>query len=80
MDEKSNRRIALIAGSLAIVGMGLSAGCSAKETPAPTAPMENSVESKRPEANPTANQTQAPNSFSPAMTAPPPATAVPGDN
>ena len=43
------RRIALCIGGLAIVGMGLTSGCSAtKESPSPTgdSPTSNSVDSK----------------------------------
>lgn len=74
------RKVAVTSAGLAVAGMALVVGCSAKESPAPTAPAGNNVESKRPQTNPDPGQTKAPNSFGPAVTAPPPATAVPGDN
>jgi hypothetical protein len=41
------RRIALFVGGLAVVGMGLTVGCSAKQSPAPNAPADSQVDSKR---------------------------------
>lgn len=40
-----SRKFALGVGGLAIAAMGLTVGCS-KQSPAPTAPVQNTVESK----------------------------------
>ncbi len=71
------RRVALSVAGLAVVGMGLTVGCSAKQAPAPTQQTENQVDSKRsvqkePESKPR-------NSFKPEIKAPAAPTAKPGD-
>ena len=71
------RRITLSVAGLAVVGMGLTVGCSPKQSPAPTEQTENQVDSKRsvqkePEA-------KSPNSFKPQIKAPAAPTAKPGD-
>ena len=68
------RRIALCAGGLAIVGMGLTVSCSAKQSPAPTDSTQNSIDSKAPTA-----KTPSGNSFAPSVKAPPAQTALPGN-
>lgn len=76
------RRFALCVGGLAIAGMGLTVGCSAKQSPAPTAPVQNSVDSKMPQGESAgkASKSQAPQppKAKPAPTAEPGNT--PGDN
>ena len=64
------RRIALCVGGAAIVGMGLTVGCSAKQSPAPTEPAQNSVDAK---------VTKSGNSFAPPVKAPSAPTALPGN-
>ena len=64
------RRIALCAGAVAIAGMGLTVGCSAKQAPAPTEPAQNSVDAK---------VTKSGNSVAPAIKAPAAPTALPGN-
>ena len=67
------RRIALCAGGLAIVGMGLTAGCSAKESPAPSnSPAPSGMDSK-------ISRTNGPGSFAPSNTAKQAPTALPGN-
>lgn len=80
--EKSGftRRIALCVGGLAVVGMGLTVGCSAKQSPAPTEPVQNTVESKLPANTPAQIPAGPKNSFAPSVKAPAAATAQPGDN
>jgi len=78
------RRIALCAGGLAIVGMGVTAGCAAKESPAPTDSSQTSVSSNQ--VSPTTKairptaKTPGPNGNPPSVNAPavPPATVLPG--
>lgn len=78
--SKFSRGFALMVGGLAIVGMGLTAGCSAKQAPSPTEQTENPIESKR-SAVPGVNvpNSQAPNSFKPSLTAKPAPSKAPGD-
>ena len=64
------RRIALCVGGVAIVGMGLTVGCSAKQSPAPTEPAKSRVDSK---------VTKTGNSFAPSVKAPSAPTALPGN-
>ena len=64
------RRVALCAGGVAIVGMGLTVGCSAKQAPAPTEQIQGSVDAK---------VTKSGNSVAPAVKAPPAPTALPGN-
>ena len=64
------RRIALCAGAVAIAGMGLTVGCSAKQAPAPTEPTQSSVDAK---------VTKSGNSVAPAIKAPAAPTALPGN-
>jgi len=78
-----NRGIALTVGGLAIVGMGFTVGCSAKQAPSPTEQTQGPIESKRSNQNgPGANApgSKAPNSFKPSKSAKPAPTAKPGDN
>lgn len=75
------RGFALLVGGLAIAGMGLTAGCSAKQSPAPTEQMDSQVESKRPsQKEPGEKAPKAPNSYKPSVKAPSAPTATPGDN
>jgi hypothetical protein len=71
------RTVGLSVAGLALVGMGLTVGCSAKQAPAPTQQTENQVDSKRsvqkePESKPQ-------KSFKPTIKAPAAPTAKPGD-
>jgi hypothetical protein len=68
------RRIALCVGAVAIAGMGLTVGCSTKQSPAPTDSTQNSIDSKAPTA-----KTPGGNSFAPSVNAPPAVTALPGN-
>jgi len=76
------RRIALCAGGSAILGMGLIAGCAAKESPAPTEPSQTSVGSN--EVSPTAKairptaKTPGPNVNLPSANSPAAPPALPG--
>ena len=71
INSTAARRIALCAGALSILGMGLVTGCAAKESPAPaTVPASNAVDSKV--GNP------GPSSFAPTKSALPAATVAPG--
>ena len=70
MNSGLTRRIALGVGGLAIVGMGLTVGCSAKQAPAPTEQIQGSVDAK---------VTKSGNSVAPAVKAPPAPTALPGN-
>lgn len=74
------RRSALVVAGIAVAGMGLTVGCSAKQAPAPTAPAQNSVDSKRPQGDvkPEEANPQKPVKAKPAPTAKPGNT--PGDN
>lgn len=71
------RNVALLVGALAIAGMGFTAGCSAKQTPAPTEQTDTHVDSKRPKSE----SGEKPNkeSFAPEVTAPAAPTKKPGD-
>lgn len=75
-----NRRIALFVGGLAVVSMGLTVGCSAKQSPAPTAPAQNSVDSKRPQVESGGKPSNAQKPAAPPVKAKPAPTAAPGDN
>ena len=59
------RRIALLTSGLAIVGMGLTAGCAARESGAPAESTPASVDSKAPTA-----KTPAPLDHPPLVTGP----------
>jgi hypothetical protein len=77
-----SRGFALMVGGLAIVGMGFTVGCSAKQAPSPTEQTENPNESKRSAQNGTgenAPRTKAPNSYKPSMTAKPAPTRAAGE-
>ena len=76
MQKTWKRRISLGVAGLAVAGMGLTVGCSAKQSPAPTAPVQNSVDSKRPKD---ANPEQQKPAGGPVKAKPAP-TAEPGDN
>ena len=66
-------RIALCVGALSVVGMGLVAGCSAKESPAPASvPAPNAVDSK-------VSRDGGPSSFAPGKSAAPAPTVAPAD-
>lgn len=85
MNRTLSRKIALIAGGAAIVGMGTLTACSSstKEEPATT---KSSSSSPAPSASNTAPAAPSekgmspkdPNSFSPSVKAPPAPTAEPG--
>ncbi|MGI9164634.1 MAG: hypothetical protein ACR2JI_17185 [Mycobacterium sp.] len=78
MSNRPQRKIALLAGTAALVGMGTMTACSTKEKPAETvapssgssAPVSPTEKSAKPGGN---------NSFSPTVKAPPAPTALPGN-
>ena len=71
------RRTSLVLAGLAVAGMGMTVGCSSKQSPAPTAPVQESVDSKRPQGE--MNQDQ-PKPQKPPVKAKPAPTAEPGQN
>ena len=71
------RRITLSVAGLAVVGMGLTVGCSPKQSPAPTEQTENQVDSKRSAQKEPESKPQK--SFKPTLKAPAAPTAKPGD-
>ena len=73
------RQVALIVGALSVVGMGLTAGCSTKESPStPTAPSSSGVDAKTKPPSPS-RPSSGPNSYAPQVTAKPAPTALPGN-
>ena len=78
MKTSVTRGVAALVGGLAIVGMGVTAGCSPKQAPAPTEQTENPIESKRStQKEPKAKEN---NNFGPQVKATPAPTGTPGDN
>lgn len=77
LSSRLSRRVAVVAGAAAIVGMGSLTACSStKEKPAETkAP---SSESSAP-ASPSPTEKQSVGSFTPSVKAPPAPTALPGN-
>lgn len=73
------RRVALSVAGLAVVGMGFTVGCSAKQAPAPTQQTENQVDSKRSVQKEPESKPKPKKSFEPAIKAPAAPTATPGD-
>ena len=77
MKTSVTRGVAALVGGLAIVGMGVTVGCSPKQAPAPTEQTENPIESKRStQKEPKAKD----NNFGPKVKAPAAPTKKPGDN
>lgn len=78
-----SRKFALVVGGLAIAGMGLTVGCSAKQSPAPTEQVDTQVDSKRGNSD-SAPDAAPKNSYAPKVKAPAAPTAkagnTPGDN
>lgn len=75
--SRLSRRVALVAGAVAIAGMGSLTACSkeTKEKPAETkAPSESSAP-----ASPSPTEKQSVGSFTPSVKAPPAPTALPGN-
>ena len=78
MKTSVTRGVAAVVGGLAIVGMGVTVGCSPKQAPAPTEQMDNPIESKRSaQKEPKAKEN---NNFGPKVKAPAAPTGIPGDN
>jgi hypothetical protein len=73
-----SRRFALVVGGLAIAGMGLTVGCSAKQSPAPTEQTDNQVDSKRAKDDSGADSGSK-NSYAPKVKAPAAPNAKPGN-
>ncbi len=69
-----NRKLALLVGGLAVAGMGLTVGCSAKQAPAPTEQVDTKVDSKR-----GGQSDDSPNSHAPKVKAKPAPEAKPGN-
>lgn len=67
------RRVAVVAGAAAIVGMGALTACSTKEKPA-----EHQAPSSAPQA-PAPTEKKSVGSFTPTVKAPPAPTALPGN-
>ena len=87
--HRLTRQIAILAGGLAIVGMGTLAACGKDEKEAPsstTTPPTSSAPATTSEGAPAPVPTEkagsegGPNSFSPTVKAPPAPTAIPGNN
>ena len=71
------RGVAAFVGGLAIVGMGVTVGCSPKQAPAPTEQTDNPIESKRSaQKEPGAKD----NNFGPKVKAPSAPTGKAGEN
>lgn len=70
-----SRKLALFVGGLAVAGMGLTVGCSAKQSPAPAEPAGSQVDSKRA----TDDDSKAKNSYAPKVKAPAAPNAKPGN-
>jgi hypothetical protein len=79
-----SRRFAAAAGAIAIVGLGaLTAACGSNSTESPsTTTTTTTTSTTAPSATPTEKglDPTGGNKFSPSVLAPPPATAIPGDN
>ena len=77
-NSKLTRGVAALVGGMAIVGMGLTVGCSPKQAPAPTEQTDNPIESKRSaQKEPGAKDN---NNFGPKVKAPSAPTGKAGDN
>jgi hypothetical protein len=78
-----SRRFAAAAGAIAIVGLGaLTAACGSDSTESPSTTTTPTTSTTAPSASPTEKglDPNGGNKFSPTVLAPPPATAIPGDN
>ena len=74
------RGVAALVGGLAIVGMGVTVGCSPKQAPAPTEQTDNPIESKRSAQKEPGAKEKPGNSFGPKVKAPAAPTGKAGDN
>ena len=78
-----SRRLAAIAGAIAIVGLGgLTAACGSNSTESPSTPTTTTTTTTAPSATPTEKglDPNGGNKFTPTIKAPTPATAIPGDH
>ncbi|WP_328362462.1 hypothetical protein OG976_12320 [Mycobacterium sp. NBC_00419] len=79
MSRRLTRQIALVAGGVAIVGMGTLTACSKDKEKAPETTSPTSTSAPAPSPTEKAVSPGGANSFTPTVKAPPAPTALPGN-
>ncbi|MCX2933482.1 hypothetical protein ORI20_24725 [Mycobacterium sp. CVI_P3] len=79
MSGRLTRQIALVAGGLAIVGMGTLTACGKSEEKAPESTTSTTTSAPAPSPTEKAVSPGGANSFTPTVKAPPAPTALPGN-